>query len=146
LKTEVPKDTRIKLVIGGMESLVRAAFKRFKEGIKRRLLIESGTSMLDRELMRSVAAQMMNSSSVDVDGTTLRVKRTGSGRLRTVRFLMNGNEYQAIEQNPEKPSRWGELTRQGRQVVQFRDLASQRYVAVAVDGEVKEFGRMRSTG
>ena len=99
--------------------------------------------MLDKELMRSVATQMMNSSLVDVDGMTLRVKRTGSGRLRTIRFLMNGNEYQAIEQNPEKPSRWGYLARQGHQVVQFRDLASQGYVAVAVDGEVKEYGRMK---
>lgn len=98
--------------------------------------------MLDRELLRSVAAQMMNSSSVDVGGSTLRVKRTGRGRLRTARFVMNGTEYQAIEQNPEKPSRWGELARKGHQVVQFRDLASQRYVAVAVDGEVKEYGRM----
>jgi len=54
---------------------------------------------------------------------------------------MNGREYQAIEQNPEKPSRWGQFARQAYQVVQFRDLASQRYVAVAVDGEVKEYGK-----
>jgi hypothetical protein len=97
--------------------------------------------MLDHSLMKSVATQMMSGSSVQTEGRSIRVKRTGSRRFRTVRFVMNGKEYQAIEQNPEKPSRWGQLARQGHQVVQFRDLASQRYVAVAVDGEVKEYGK-----
>jgi hypothetical protein len=54
---------------------------------------------------------------------------------------MGGKEYQAIEQNPEKPSRWGKLAREGHRVVQFRDLETQKYVAAAVDGNVKEYGR-----
>ena len=83
----------------------------------------------------------MKGTSVEVDGKILRVTRTGSQGFRTVRFVMDGREYQAIEQNREKPSRWGQLARQGHQVVQFRDLASQRYVAVTVDGEVKEYGK-----
>jgi hypothetical protein len=53
---------------------------------------------------------------------------------------MGGRDYQAIEQNPEKPSRWGKLAREGHQVVQFRDVATGKYVAVAVDGEVKIYG------
>jgi uncharacterized protein YerC len=57
-------------------------------------------------------------------------------RLRTVRFVMGGKEYQAIEQNPEKPSRWGKLAREGRRVVQVRDLGTQKYVAAVVDGKV----------
>ena len=85
---------------------------------------------------------MIKGTAVEVEGKALRVTRTGSQRFRTVRFVMNGREYQAIEQNPEKPSRWGQLARQGHQVVQFRDLASQRYVAVAVDAEVKEYGKL----
>ena len=52
---------------------------------------------------------------------------------------MNGREYQAIEQNPEKPSRWGQFARQAHQVVQFRDVVTHKYVAVAVDGEVTEY-------
>jgi hypothetical protein len=99
--------------------------------------------MLDRALMKSVAEQMMSQQEVEVPGAKLRVKRTGSGRLRTVRFTMNGQEYQAIEQNPEKPSRWGQLARAGRKVVQFKEVANNRYVGAAVDGEVKEYGRMR---
>jgi hypothetical protein len=55
---------------------------------------------------------------------------------------MGGREYQAIEQNPEKPSAWGKLARGGgHRVVQFRDLVTQKYVAVVVDGEVREYGR-----
>ncbi|HUJ94758.1 MAG TPA: hypothetical protein VLW84_05795 [Terriglobales bacterium] len=54
---------------------------------------------------------------------------------------MNGHEYQAIEQNATKPSRWGQLAREGRQVVQFKDAKTNRYVAVAVDGEIIEYGQ-----
>lgn len=97
--------------------------------------------MLDHATLTLVAEQMMGGTQVVVDGRTLRVLRTGSQRLRTVRFLMGGREYQAIEQNPEKPSRWGKLAREGRRVVQVRDLASQKYVAAVVDGKVTEYSR-----
>lgn len=56
---------------------------------------------------------------------------------------MNGREYQAIQQNPEKPSRWGRLVRTGHQVVQFRDIQTNKFVAVALDGKVIEYGTMR---
>jgi len=91
--------------------------------------------------MKAVAEQLMSGSEVVVDGRAFRVSRTGKGRFRTVRFVMGGREYQAIEQNPEKPSRWGKLAREGHRVVQFRDLLSQKYVGVAVDGEVHGYGR-----
>jgi hypothetical protein len=84
----------------------------------------------------------MSGSEVVVEGRSSRVTRTGAGRFRTVRFVAGGREYQAIEQNPEKPSRWGQLARQGKRVVQFRDLQTHKYVAVAVDGEVHEYGRL----
>ena len=97
--------------------------------------------MLDKTLLSSVAEQMMTSPQVTVSEKNYRVTRTGSQRLRTVRFLMDGAEYQAIEQNPEKPSRWGKLARDGHRVVQFRDLSSAKYVAAAVDGKVTEYIR-----
>jgi hypothetical protein len=96
--------------------------------------------MLDHSLLRSVAEQLMTSPDVTIEGRKSRVTRTGPRRLRTTRFLMGGGEYQAIEQNPDKPSRWGKLAREGHSVVQFRDLLTQKYVAVAVDGKVKEYG------
>jgi hypothetical protein len=97
--------------------------------------------MLDHNTLSSVAQQMMERREVAVEGKASRVTRTGAQRLRTVRFLMGGQEYQAIEQNPEKPSRWGKLAREGRQVVQVRDLGTQKYVAAVVDGKVTEYGR-----
>jgi len=96
---------------------------------------------LDHAELESVAEQMMRGAEVVVEGRSFRVTRTGAQRLRTTRFVVGGKEYQAIEQNPEKPSRWGKLAREGHRVVQFRDLETEKYVAVAVDGKVKEYGR-----
>ena len=55
--------------------------------------------------------------------------------------MMNGRATVAIEQNRTKPSRWGQLAKQGHQVVQFQDLATKKYLAVVVDGEVFEYGK-----
>jgi len=96
--------------------------------------------MLDHELLKSAAAQMMTKPEVEIGGRKFRVTRTGSQRLSTVRFLIDGKEYQAIEQNPEKPSQWGKLARAGHRVVQIRDLATQKYVGVVVDDRVREYG------
>jgi len=99
------------------------------------------TFMIDHAVFTSVAEHVMTANEVVVEGRTSRVARTGSRRFRTARFVMGGGEYQAIEQNPEKPSRWGKLAREGHRVVQFRDLQTHKYVAVAVDGTVTEYGR-----
>lgn len=97
--------------------------------------------MLDHEILKTVAEQMMGGAELSVEGQTIRVTHTGSRRLRTARFPMGAGEYQAIEQNPEKPSAWGKLAREGHRVVQFRDLGSGKYVGVVVDGKVREYGR-----
>ncbi len=97
--------------------------------------------MLDHDALSSVAEQMMRGLEITVEGKASRVTRTGAQRLRTVRFVMGGKEYQAIEQNPEKPSRWGKLAREGRRVVQVRDLGTQKYVAAVVDGKVTQYSR-----
>lgn len=97
--------------------------------------------MLDIALMQSVALQMMEGEQVTLGDRNIPVGQTSYQRLRTVTFKMNGREYQAIEQNAEKPSQWGKLAREGHRVVQFRDGATGKYVAVAVDGEVREYNR-----
>jgi hypothetical protein len=99
--------------------------------------------MLDEEVLKSVAAQLMSAKQVEAAGKQERVERTSSQRLRTVHFEMNGREYQAIEQNPEKPSRWGKLAREGRHVVQIRDVEKGKYVAAVVDGRVTVYGKRR---
>ena len=94
-----------------------------------------------QNILRSVAAQLMNGEEVVVEDQKIKVRRVGSGSLRMVQFRMNGRVLDAIEQNREKPSRWGKLAREKHQVVQFRDVESNKYVAVAVDGEVREYGK-----
>jgi hypothetical protein len=96
--------------------------------------------MLDTSLLSSIAKQMMTDDEVEVEGKRLPVRRTIKQGLRTVTFTMGGPQYAAIEQNPDKPSRWGQLARSGHQVVQFKDVETNRFVAVAVDGEAKEYG------
>ncbi len=96
--------------------------------------------MLDTTLLSSVAKEMMSADEVEMEGKRLPVRRTSRQGLRFVNFVMGGREYSAIEQNPEKPSRWGGLARSGHQVVQFKDVQTNRFVAVAVDGEMKEYG------
>ncbi len=97
--------------------------------------------MLDERVLSSIAKQMMSGAAAHVDGKRVPVRRTSSNRLRTVAFAIAGHEYQAIEQNPEKPSRWGKLARDGHQVVQFKDVASNKFVGVAVDGKVMLYHR-----
>jgi len=99
--------------------------------------------MLDAELLKSIALQLMTSNSVSVDGKSARVERTSRQRLRATAFKVGDHEYQAIEQNPEKPSRWGQLARSGHQVVQFKDTENHRFVAVVVDGEVTFYGHSK---
>lgn len=91
--------------------------------------------------LSSIAAQLMNGKEVVFEDQKLKIERVGSGRLRTVRVNISGRALQAIEQNREKPSHWGKLARKGHQVVQFQDVVTKTYVAVVVDGEVKEYGR-----
>jgi hypothetical protein len=45
----------------------------------------------------------------------------------------------ALEQNPDTKSRWAQLARAGKKVMQF--LSEGRYVAVVVDGKVILYGR-----
>ena len=102
--------------------------------------------MLDTSVFSSVATQLMSGDQVEVESQRLRVRRTSSGRFRTVNFAMAGHEFAAIEQNPDKPSQWGQLARSGHQVVQFKDCASNRFVAVVVDGKVTQYGAKRNSG
>ena len=95
---------------------------------------------VDRERMKSVAEQLLHENAGQLEGETARVRKTSRHRLKTARFQMNGREYEAIEQNPQKPSRWGKLAADGHQVVQFRDIESNKYIGVAVDGKVTVYG------
>ncbi len=96
---------------------------------------------MDLEAFRDIATQMMAADTIELNGETIPVRRTSSHRLRTVSFAIDGHQFSAIEQNPDKPSRWGQLARAGHQVVQFVDEETRRFIAVSIDGKLKEYSR-----
>ena len=52
---------------------------------------------LDNEKFSGLAREMMSGSVVSAAGKTVKVERTGSQKLRTVRVVVDGREYQMIE-------------------------------------------------
>jgi hypothetical protein len=97
--------------------------------------------MSNLDVFKAVAHQLMERKTVDLGDQSIPVKRSSGNRLRMVSFELDGRKYDAIEQNREKPSRWGQLARKGHRVVQFRDVATNKYIAVAVDGDVRIYGK-----
>src|SRR5215813_6540188 len=67
------------------------------------------------------------------------VRRTSRSRLREVDFRFEGHELRGLEQNPKTASRWAQLARQGKKVMQF--LSHRRYIAVVVDGKLQFYGK-----
>ena len=101
--------------------------------------VETGMNVA---VLSSIATQLMTSDKVELAGERLPIRRIGHQRLKSVSFSIEGNQYMAIEQNADKPSRWGQLAREGHAVVQFKDVERNKFIAVAVDGEVKKYGAM----
>lgn len=52
--------------------------------------------------------------------------------------MFEGHRIRALEQNPETKSRWAQMARSGKKVMQF--LSEGRYVANVVDGKVTIYG------
>jgi hypothetical protein len=71
------------------------------------------------------------------------VRQTPKRHLREVDFVFDGNEIRGLEQNPETKSRWAQMARTGKTVMQF--LSEGRYVANVVDGKVTVYGRRART-
>ena len=80
-----------------------------------------------------------NASVVELGGKRYSVRITPKKRLRQVDFVLDGNEIRGLEQNPETKSRWAQLARSGKKVMQF--LSEGRYVANVADGKVTLYGR-----
>ena len=53
--------------------------------------------------------------------------------------VFDGNEIRGLEQNSETKSRWAQIARSAKNVMQF--LSESRYVANVVDGKVTLYGR-----
>jgi hypothetical protein len=76
---------------------------------------------------------------VELDGKHYSVRTTPRKGLRQVDFVLDGNEIRGLEQNPDTKSRWAQLARSGKKVMQF--LSESRYMANVAGGKVKLYGR-----
>jgi hypothetical protein len=94
---------------------------------------EEGRVNLEETLL-SVWQQVLveEANTAVVDGRSYPVSLTSRNRLRQVDFDFAGNALRGLEQNPQTKSRWAQLARQGKKVMQF--LKAGRYVAVIADG------------
>jgi len=79
-----------------------------------------------------------SAKTVKIGGESYPVRRTPKRGLRQVDFVLDGNEIRGLEQNPDTKSRWAQLARSGKKVMQFFNEG--RYVANVVDGKVNFYG------
>jgi hypothetical protein len=86
-------------------------------------------------------ALVESAQRVEVGGHDVHVRRTSRNNLLQIDFVFEGRELRGIEQNPKTKSRWAQLARAGKSVMQF--LENGRYLAVVVDGKVIFYGSAR---
>jgi hypothetical protein len=83
-----------------------------------------------------------NADVVELGTAHYPVKRTTKRGLRQVDFVFDGNEIRGLEQNPETKSRWAQMARSGKRVMQF--LSDGGYVANVVDGKMNLYSKTKS--
>jgi hypothetical protein len=88
-------------------------------------------------------ALVENAKVVELGKERYPVRRTPKRGLRQVDFVFDGDEIRGLEQNPETKSRWAQMARSGKNVMQF--LSEGRYVANVADGKVNFYGRKPAT-
>jgi hypothetical protein len=84
--------------------------------------------------------------TVTLEGAHYPVRSTSRSKLREVDFRFEEQRLRGLEQNPNTNSRWAQLAREGKKVMQF--LSDGRYIANVVDGKLQFYGhrdRGRST-
>lgn len=80
-----------------------------------------------------------NAKTVELGSERYPVRSTPKRGLRQVDFVFEGTEIRGLEQNPQTKSRWAQLARSGKKVMQF--LSEGRYMANVVDGKVNFYGK-----
>ena len=76
-----------------------------------------------------------NAKTVKLGADSFPVRRSHKRGLRQADFVINGNEIRGLEQDPETKSRWAQMARSGKKVMQF--LREGGYMANVVDGKVQ---------
>jgi hypothetical protein len=80
-----------------------------------------------------------NAKVVELGKAHYPARRTLKRGLRQVDFVFDGDDIRGLEQNPDTKSRWAQMARAGKKVMQF--LNEGRYLANVVDGKVTLYGR-----
>jgi hypothetical protein len=93
------------------------------------------------EILISVWRQALveGTETVTVEDWDFPVRRAIRSGLREVDFQFQSHALRGLEQNPETSTRWAQLAREGKKVMQF--LSGRRYIAVVVDGKVQFYGK-----
>src|SRR5438876_10057715 len=84
-------------------------------------------------------ALIEDARTVALDGGSYPLRRTSRSKLREVDFEFEGQRLRGLEQNPKTNSRWAQLAREGKKVMQF--LSSGRYIASVADGQLLLYAR-----
>jgi hypothetical protein len=93
------------------------------------------------ETLMSVWRQALvgDCKTVTLEGARYPVRSTSRSKLREVDFRFEKQTLRGLEQNPNTNSRWAQLAREGKKVMQF--LSDGRYIANVVDGKLQFYGR-----
>jgi hypothetical protein len=84
-------------------------------------------------------ALVENAKMIELGTQRFPVRPTPKRGLRQVDFVFDGNEIRGLEQNPRTNSRWAQMARSGKKVMQF--LREGHYIANVVDGKVTLYWR-----
>jgi len=72
-----------------------------------------------------------------LEGKSYPVEKTRAKKLRAVEFSYGPHRLSGIEQNPRTASRWAELARKGKLVMQFS--CQGRYIGNVCQGELLRY-------
>jgi len=94
-------------------------------------LTETLLAVWQQALAEKVGSVRLGSENYKVEGTP----RQG---LRTVAFTYGAHDIVGIQQNPRTQSRWAQMAREGRAVMQFS--CKGRYIGNVADGKLTRYG------
>jgi hypothetical protein len=104
--------------------------------------VDSSFEQTLAEVWRQVLVE--NADVVELGTKRYPVRKTPKRGLRQVDFVFDGREIRGLEQNPETKSRWAQMARSGKKVMQF--ISEGSYVANVADGKVTLYGKRAGIG
>ncbi len=100
---------------------------------------------LERALLDAWRAALVDEAPLVVlDGVSIPIRRTRAKGLRCVALSVDGRIVDGIEQNPETKSRWAELARGGKRIMQFK--IGPRYIGNVCEGVLMRYPAWKSLG